>query len=403
MKKLFIALSIFYSGALLMSCQAQQNTNPTSQIKNTNKIVGGGCDGCELMYIDMPQVILATDTSSGWFEQGQKLLLTGKVFQLDGKTPAANVIIYYWQTDNKGLYSSTPEMNEKANRHGHIRGWVKSDSSGNYNIFTIRPAPYPNQDMPAHIHLSIKEPDVENEYYTDEINFDDDKLLIPYFKKYPPENRAGSGVVRILLNDSLQIAEHNIILGLHIPNYPKSIKVNIASGLNIGEDQPSFTPFHAYGADKGTQTCPVCKYGRYHGILYFVGNHPNWNDIKKWLRFLDEENVKRKDVLKVYFIYGNQKDYQKSARQKLLEELGKDLELKKVALTFVPNFADVATEVNLNKINAAVPNTFIIYKNRNIVDKFVNLEPIPQNFNKITESLSRTEGKYFNLAEPEHH
>lgn len=75
--------------------------------------------------------------------------------------------------------------------------------------------------MPAHIHLSIKEPDIENEYYTDEINFDDDKLLIPYSRKNKFENRGGSGIVRVLLKDSLQIAEHDIVLGLNIPNYPK--------------------------------------------------------------------------------------------------------------------------------------------------------------------------------------
>ena len=91
--------------------------------------------------------------------------------------------------------------------------------------------------MPAHIHLSVKEPDVAHEYYTDEINFDDDKLLIPHFKKYPQENRGGSGVVRILLKDNLQIAEHNIVLGLNIPNYPKKLTVVSKSGLNVGEDQ----------------------------------------------------------------------------------------------------------------------------------------------------------------------
>src|SRR5690606_32888330 len=117
-----------------------------------------------------------------------------------------------------------------------------TDINGKYTIRTIRPAPYPNDVIPAHIHLSIKEPDIDNEYYTDEINFDDDKFLIPHFKKYPQENRGGSGVVRVLLKDSLQIAEHDIVLGLNILNYPKRTKFSIRSGLNIGEDQPSFIP-----------------------------------------------------------------------------------------------------------------------------------------------------------------
>lgn len=102
----------------------------------------------------------------------------------------------------------------------NVCAFVFCNENGKYTIRTIRPAPYPNDVLPAHIHLSVKEPDVKNEYYTDEINFDSDKLLIPHFKKYPPENRGGSGVVKIIMKDSLQLASHDIILGLNIPDYP---------------------------------------------------------------------------------------------------------------------------------------------------------------------------------------
>lgn len=367
---------------------------------NGNGIVGGGCDGCELMYVGMPEEIAPADTSPGWNEKGQKLIVTGTVFQLDGKTPAKDVVIYYWQTDSEGYYSPKPGMDERAKRHGHIRGWVKTGEDGKYTINTIRPAPYPNDVLPAHIHLAIKEPDVENEYYTDDINFDDDKLLIPHFKKYPKENRGGSGVVRVLLKDNLQIAEHDIILGLNIPNYPKKTAASVESGLSIGEDQPSFIPFHAFGPDKGTRTCPVCKYGRYHGIIYFVGAHPDWAEIKTWLRFLEQESENRKKYLKVYFVYGNEKNYNPAERQKLLESIGNELNLKNMALTFVPSFSDSATEANLNKINPEVENTFIIYKHRRIVDKYINLKPTEGNFKTLSSSLDKTQGEYFDLPEP---
>lgn len=398
MKKLIICKLIFVC-SLFVSCNGQTNEKTNTQ---TDKIVGGGCDGCELMYIGMPKEIHSVDTSSGWNEKGQKLIVTGTVFQLDGKTPAKGVIIYYWQTDNNGYYSPKSEMDERTKRHGHIRGWVKTDKNGKYMIRTIRPAPYPNDVLPAHIHLSIKEPDIANEYYTDEINFDDDKLLIPHFKKYPQENRGGSGAVRILLKDSLQIAEHNIVLGLNIPNYPKKINSEKQSGLNIGEDQPSFTPFHAFGPDKGTQTCPVCKYGRYHGILYFVGNNPNWTETKEWLRFLEQESEKRKKYLKVYLVYGNSKSYNKEERQIELDKLGNELNIKNTALTFVPSFTDKNTEADLNKINPSVENTFIIYKHRSIVDKYIDLKPTVENFKIISLSLDKTQGEYFDLPEPKY-
>ena len=399
MKKIIFAQSIFILFSVFSACHGQIKEIPGT---DENKIVGGGCDGCEIMYVNMPAYIQSVDTSVGWNEKGQKLIITGSVFQIDGKTPAPNVVIYYWQTDNNGLYSTAPGMNEKAKHHGHIRGWVKTDTNGQYTIKTIRPAPYPKQEMAAHIHLSIKEPDIKNEYYPDDINFDDDKLLIPQFKKYPQQNRGGSGVVRVLVKDSLQIAEHNIILGLNIPNYPKKPVSGKQSGLNIGEDQPSFTPFHAYGPDKGTTTCPVCKYGRYHGIIYFVGNNPDWNAIKLWLTFLEAESIKRSKYLKVYFVYGNDEDYNKQNRQIQLEDLGKELNIHNTALTFVPSYSDKGTEANLNKINPEVKSTMIIYKHRNIVDKFINLEPSAESYKMISTSLDKTKGLFFDLPEPEY-
>lgn len=368
----------------------------------TKEVVGGGCDGCELMYVDMPVQISSADTSIGWFEKGQKLLVTGRVFQSDGRTPAQNVVLYYWHTDSKGLYSNRNGLNMNARAHGYLRGWVQTNSKGEYSIFTIRPAPYPNNNLPAHIHISIKEPNIGNEYYADDITFDDDLLLLPYNKKYPPMNRGGSGLVRILVKDDLQIAEHDIILGLNIPNYPVWNTLETDSGLSIGLDQPSFTPFHAFGEDKGTRTCPVCKYGRYHGIIYFVGNKPSWPEIEKWLLFLEKEGLERGEYLKVYFVYGNDDSYKKEVRQKKLEKLGTDLNLKSVALTFVPSYADTISEVDLNKINPEVSNTFIIYKHRSIVDKFIDIAPIENNFTLIKESLDKTKGSFFDLQEVKH-
>jgi protocatechuate 3,4-dioxygenase beta subunit len=212
------------------------------------------------------------------------------------------------------------------------------------------------------------------------------------------ENRAGSGIIRFVQKENLLIGERNIILGLNIPNYPIKNKELITSGKNIGEDIFSFTPFHAYGADKGTKTCPICKYGWFHGILYFVGNNPNWEEIKDWLVFLDGECLKRENYLNVYFIYGNESNYNKESRISNLENLGTTLGLQKVALTFVPSFSDEISEVYLNKIDQNVENTFLIYKRSNIIDKYVNLKPNQKNFNKIINRLDKSANEYFMLS-----
>ena len=401
--KLLNIVILFACMTILSNCSGQTKTdNKRTEIKtDKEKLVGGGCDGCEIMYVGMPTEISSEHTSIGWTEGSQKLILTGKVYELNGKTPAPNIIIYYWHTDDKGLYSANNKTPKKAKEHGKLRGWVKSDENGNYTIKTSRPAAYPNQDMPQHIHLSIKEPKIENEYYAT-LYFDDDPFYLKHKKKYGKLDRAGTELLRVLLDNKIEIAEHNIILGLNIPNYPTQNNTLIQSGLNIGEDQPSFGPYHAFGPDKGTTTCPVCKYGRYHGMVYFVGNHPKWDNIKEWLTFLELQSVNRSKYLKVYFVYGNEKNYSKDKRQKELENLGNELNLKNTALTFVPSFSDKESEADLNKINPAVENTFIIYKYRTIIDKFVNLKPTKENYNLVSQTLDNTKNEYFNLPAPEH-
>jgi protocatechuate 3,4-dioxygenase beta subunit len=389
---------------LLTSCNGQPNSGKQSEaasLPTTQQIVGGGCEGCELMYAGMPGKILPEHTSTGWTAGKQKLILTGTVYQRDGKTPAPNVIVYYWHTNDKGLYSSSSETAKEAKEHGQLRGWVKSAEDGHYKIQTSRPAAYPNQDIPQHIHLSIKEPDINNGYFAD-LYFDDDPLYLKHKKKYGKTDRAGTELLRVVLDKDIEIAEHNIVLGLNIPNYPSKNNAAVQSGLNIGEDQPSFMPYHAFGPDKGTNTCPVCKYGRYHGIVFFAGDNAEWDEIKKWLKYLDQESITREKYLKAYFVYGNSKNYNKQARQTVLEKIGADLGLQKIALTFVPSFTDSESEANLNNINPEAANTLVIYRHRTIVDKYVNLQPTEENFNKISAALNKTKSAYFELPEPAH-
>ncbi|HSN62017.1 MAG TPA: hypothetical protein VLR49_13850, partial [Ferruginibacter sp.] len=95
----------------------------------------------------------------------------------------------------------------------------KTGADGKYFIYTSRPGTYPSHDEPAHIHITIKEPNNIKEYYIDDFLFDDDKLLTAS-KRQRLENRCGSGILRMVEKDGLQVGERNLVLGLHIPGYP---------------------------------------------------------------------------------------------------------------------------------------------------------------------------------------
>ncbi len=397
-------LQIFKIGFFLLTCLNLLTCNGQTPKKQTNTL-SNDFDKSPPFYYKMPENLFSSDTSPAFDEKGQKILLTGTVYQIDGKTPASNVILYYYQTNSNGIYPTNEgeERNMPKNKlgqtHGYIRGWVKTDEQGKYEIHTVKPGTYPSRNEPAHVHVTIKDKHMKDIYYIDDFVFDDDPLLTTQRRK-TMENRGGSGVIRFVQKDNIWIGERNIILGLNIPNYPIENTIPVSSGKNIGEDIISFTPFHAYGADKGTKTCPICKYGWYHGILYFVGNNPNWNEIKDWLTFLDSESEKRENYLKVYFVYGNESNYDKDNRMQALEKLGTEIGLKKAALTFVPSFKDKTSEVYLNKIDSNVENTFLIYKRSNIIDKYVDFKPNEENFKKLINLLDQSTNEYFKLLRP---
>ncbi len=357
--------------SLLLSCESRSQQQQNNVPDSPTGIVGGGCDGCEIMFAGMPTRMNSTDTSIGWKDARTQLVVTGTVYQSDGRTPAPNVIVYYWQTDEQGYYSRNSALKGTAARHGARRGWMKTGADGKYALYTNRPAPYPGQNMPAHIHLAIKEPNLPDEYYVDELVFDDDRLLTTA-KRKALENRGGSGVLRPREAGGVQVAEHDIILGLHIPNYPRSGSPKKEAGLSIGDESPSFTPYHAWGPDKGSKACPVCKYGHDYGILYFVKNTEPVDEVKQWLVVLGKLSQQKGKSLKVYLICEANGEQEQTQRR--LEKWGQELGIQYLALTFVPDFGDVASDVYLNKINPEAGNTFIVYKSRIIIDTYTNLE-----------------------------
>lgn len=214
--------AVYIFALLLFGCKERQEKQSNSLDKTSDKseVVGGPCDGCEIMYVDMPNQINSIDTSAGWYEKGQRLIINGSVKKSDGVSPAKDVVIYYWHTDDRGYYSPSSDQNERSKRHGHLRGWVKSDVHGNYFIYTVKPGAYPNNSIPAHIHVLVKEGDVNKEYYIDDLVFNGDEYLT---KEYAASvtNRGGSGILYPEMKDKILVANHNITLGLNIPAYPK--------------------------------------------------------------------------------------------------------------------------------------------------------------------------------------
>jgi protocatechuate 3,4-dioxygenase, beta subunit len=220
---LLISLCNFF-----ISCSGQANERNQPN-RNTKKTIAENSiqnfENSEFTYYGIPKKISSIDTSAGWKQKGQKILLTGRVFKQDGKTPAAGVLMYYYQTNTEGRYVHKPEEarsmspNNLGQTHGYIRGWVKTAEDGKYFIYTIRPGTYPDSEEPAHVHVTVKEPGDLKEYYIDDFVFEDDPFLT-INKRQKLKNRGGAGIVKLEPRGNIAIGERNIILGLNIPGYP---------------------------------------------------------------------------------------------------------------------------------------------------------------------------------------
>lgn len=224
---------LLFVGMCLTATGCTQSGLSNRMDQTIYKNVGGGCEGCEAIYespVPLSQLNWM-DTLPDFGAPGPKLAISGTVYKQDGKTPAANVVLYVYHTDQKGIYPKRGGETGWGQRHGYIRGWVKTNSQGQYLFYTLKPAPYPGRSDPAHIHITVKEAD-KNEYWIDEFLFDDDPLLTAENQRRN-EDRGGSGIVHLQSKNGMLTATRDIILGKNIPDYPIALS-NIKSAFDPG-------------------------------------------------------------------------------------------------------------------------------------------------------------------------
>lgn len=182
-----------------------------------DKKLPGRCEDCTIMLEGMPSKLNWETQIAGGQEPGERMIITGTIYKQDGKTPAPNVVLYLYHTDANGEYSKSPgQVNGKL--HGHLRGWIKTNSTGQYSVQSIRPASYPNGKAPQHIHVLIKEPGI-SVYWIDEYLFDDDPFLNEA-EKQRQEKRGGNGIIHLAKNNKgIWVGKRDIVLGMNIPGY----------------------------------------------------------------------------------------------------------------------------------------------------------------------------------------
>jgi protocatechuate 3,4-dioxygenase beta subunit len=158
---------------LLLGCKSdtlaqKSETDVLSVIKKNAMPVGTEGMGA----IEVPDTVSWKTVLSKKSDRDEPMIISGTVFQSDGKTPAPNVLIYFYHTDSEGIYG---RGNGEA-MHGHFRGWMLTDAKGRYEFSSIKPASYPNRTFAAHVHMTLTGTNFREDWI-DSILFEGDKFI----------------------------------------------------------------------------------------------------------------------------------------------------------------------------------------------------------------------------------
>ena len=148
-----------------------------------------------------------TDSIPDFELKSDKLMITGIIYESDGKTPAKDVIMYISQPDENGNYDLKRNNDKRYIVH---RGWIKTDADGRYTFYTFIPGNIINNRELKHIHPIIKEPG-KPEYGLDAFLFDND----PFLSKSCRKRLAKKGIDNILkpvMKDNMFVATKDIVL-----------------------------------------------------------------------------------------------------------------------------------------------------------------------------------------------
>jgi protocatechuate 3,4-dioxygenase beta subunit len=148
-------------------------------------------------------------------EPGEPLVVEGRVFAPDGQHTVAGVIVYAYNTDKDGYYSPDGKVG-----HPRLKGYMKTDAEGRFELHTIRPGRYPGMHIPAHVHFNLWGAGYPVQW-TEELRFEGDSYLTEAMKS-ESEARGKFATIRPLSRDKNGIYHCEINLRLQEKsNYPE--------------------------------------------------------------------------------------------------------------------------------------------------------------------------------------
>lgn len=177
----------------------------------SNEVIFANSESNSLKVVDMPRWS-NVDTIPDFDTKQNKIKITGTIYEKDGVTPAKNVVLSIYQTNETGDFVLVKnELNEKEIYH---RASIKTEADGQYTFYTFIPGTTHRSNELKKIHPTIKEQEKE-EYGMYAFVFDNDPLLNKHCRNKLAK-RGIDSILKLEKENEMYIATKNIILNDNI-------------------------------------------------------------------------------------------------------------------------------------------------------------------------------------------
>lgn len=164
-------------------------------------------ESSHLDMVDVPR-FSNIDTIPDFEAKQNKIKITGTIFEKDGVTPAKDIILSIYQTNETGDFVLVKGENKEKDIYHSAT--IKTQADGQYTFYTFMPGTYHRSNELKKIHPTIKAPGKE-EYGMYPFVFDNDPLL----NKHCRNKLAKKGIDSILKlekENEMYVATKDIIL-----------------------------------------------------------------------------------------------------------------------------------------------------------------------------------------------
>lgn len=161
-----------------------------------------------------------------------------------------------------------------------------------------------------------------------------------------------------------------------------SLAFGANSGLSVGESVTPFHPTHVTGPDKGTDTCPPCKYGARPAVQVWVNNDSHENVMK--IAQLLNKNAAANENFKGFVIFVTTTPKELGGK---IESVVTESGLNKIGCAVIDPKNEALTNYKIN-LDKDIKNTVFVYKNKKVVAKFVNLTSDDKGLGQLTAAIT---------------